>query len=151
MTVVHAPGHRGMTSTELLDCLQEMHRKSPIAVARKRDLLNLYTESDFVAVTLAGQIYEYEIKISRKDFQRDALKHRNRIYCGTKPGRKPNRFWYVTPPGVVGIEDIPLFAGWLEWTDGTLVQRRNPPHLHRECHGVEVLMFLARAMRNRTK
>jgi hypothetical protein len=148
------PGMRGATSNELLLCLHAMFppARAPIVVERKRDLLNLYTESDFVVATMAGQVYEFEIKVSRRDFLKDADKLRNRIYSddpSIRPGRKPNRFWYVTSAGIVGIEDIPSFAGWMEWEDGKLVQRRNAPLLQRECHGVEVLMYLARAMRNR--
>lgn len=142
-------GNRGLTSNELMECLRSMHSKAPIAVANKRDFLNLFTESDFVTATLAGQIYEYEIKVSRRDFIKDRLKLRNRIYAGEVPGRKPNRFWYVTARGIVTAEDIPSFAGWMEWQEGKLVQMRRSPLLHSGCHGVEVLMFLARAMRNR--
>lgn len=150
MTSALVEGNRGLTSNELLLCLRTMHSSSPIAVANKRDFLNLYTESDFVAATMAGQVYEYEVKVSRKDFFRDRTKHRNRIYSGEIPGRKPNRFWYVTARGIVTIEDVPAFAGWLEWQDGQLVQMRKAPLLHQGCHGIDVLMYLARAMRNRT-
>jgi hypothetical protein len=145
------PGCCGKTCNELLLCLREMHRKSPIVVERKRDFLNLFTESDFVAATLSGQVYEYEVKISRRDFLKDAEKTRNSIYALRQQGNRPNRFFYVTAPGVVTIDDIPGFAGWLEYdaTTNQLIQRRKAPLLHPGCHGVEVLMRLALAMRKR--
>lgn len=148
------PGMRGATCNELLLCLHTMFppARAPIVVERKINLLNLYTESDFVVVTMAGQIYEFEVKVSRRDFLKDADKLRNKIYSNdpsVRAGRKPNRFWYVTSPGIVTTDDIPSFAGWFEWSDGKLLQRRSAPLLQRECHGLQVILYLARAMRNR--
>ena len=137
------------TSEALLKALREMHAGDPIFVERKRDFLNLYTESDAVAATMAGQAIEYELKVSRADFVRDRLKRRNRIYSGELPGLRPNRFYYVTPSGIIGEDDLPAWAGWLELCGGKLVRRRRAPKLHRDCHGVTVLMRLAVAMRNR--
>lgn len=151
MTYPTPVGHRGLTTGELLGCLRALHCTSPIVVANKRDFLNLYTESDFVAATMAGQVYEYEIKVSRRDFLKDRLKLRNRIYTGEAPGLRPNRFWYVTPDAILTAEDIPSFAGWLVLRNGVLEQVRRAPLLHRDCHGVTVLMRLARAMRERSR
>lgn len=134
---------------ELIKCIHQMHSGDPIGVANKRDFLNLFTESDYVAATMAGQIYEYEVKVSRKDFQIDRLKKRNRIYEGHLPGEKPNRFFYVTAPGIVTVEDIPSFAGWIEWVDGVLTTRREAPLLRRDPHPPVILLRLARAMRHR--
>ncbi len=150
-TLSAPPGHRGLTSNEILLALRRAHSKNPIAVANKRDFLNLFTESDFVTATMAGQIYEFEIKISRNDYTRDRLKLRNRIYAKEVPGLLPNRFWYVTPPGIVLTEELPSFAGLIELREGRLIPMRRAPLLHPECHGVTILMRLARAMRHRSE
>ena len=140
----------GIESTALLGALREMHEGDPIFVERKRDFLNLYTESDAVVATMAGQVIEYEIKVSRGDFVRDRLKRRNRIYAGEIPGEKPNRFYYATAPGIITDADLPAWAGWYELAEGKLTLRRKAPRLHKDCHGVAVLMRLAAAMRRRT-
>jgi hypothetical protein len=139
-----------LVSGDLLGALREMHAGDPIFVERKRDFLNLYTESDAVIATMAGQVIEYEIKVSRADYVRDRFKLRNKIYSGEKPGDRPNRFYYVTPPAIITEADLPAWAGWYELLRGTLTLRRKAPKLHKDCHGVTVLMRLARAMRKRT-
>lgn len=64
----------------------------------------------------------YEIKISRGDFLRD----RN----GKQDGALlwSDRFWYVTPPGLLTKIDLPPWAGLQEW-DGVRfnVIRKAPP------------------------
>jgi hypothetical protein len=149
--VLTHPGARYRTAQELVGCLHAMHAASPIAVTEKRDFLNMYCDADFVAVTMAGQVYEYEVKISRSDFLKDASKRRHKIYTGLQEGLRPNRFWYVAPTGLLATEDIPAFAGWIECVDGKLEQRIRAPLLHRECHGVTILLRLARAMRERRR
>ena len=140
-----------LRSGDLLGALREMHAGDPIFVERKRDFLNLYTESDAVIATMAGQVIEYEIKVSRADYVRDRHKRRNKIYSGEYPGMLPNRFYYVTPPDIITEADLPAWAGWYELlTRGTLTLLRKAPKLHKDCHGVTVLMRLARAMRKRT-
>ena len=137
-------------SSELLSALRLMHSGAPILVERKRDFLNLYTESDVVVATMAGQVIEYEIKVSRADYVRDRFKLRNKIYSGEKPGDRPNRFYYATLAGIITEADLPPWAGWYEFVDGKLTLRRKAPKLHRDCHGVTVLMRLAAALRRRT-
>lgn len=127
-----------------------MHSDAPILVERKRDFLNLYTESDVVVATMAGQVIEYEIKVSRADYVRDRFKLRNKIYSGEQPGDRPNRFYYATLAGIITEADLPAWAGWYEFVDGKLTLRRKAPKLHRDCHGVTILMRLAAAMRRRT-
>lgn len=139
-----------MTAT-ILAALRALHSRDPIFVERKRDFLNLFTESDAVAASMAGQVTEYEIKVSRADFGRDRFKRRNRIYSGELPGVLPNRFYYATAADIITDGDVPSWAGWMEFDHERqeFVVRKKAPRLHRECHGVVVLMRLARAMRRR--
>ena len=52
----------------------------------------------------------YEIKVSKSDFKNDVnkpLKQRGaRLYA--------NEFYYITPKGLLNVEDIPLWAGLIE-------------------------------------
>ncbi len=50
----------------------------------------------------------YEIKISRSDFKRETEQKQ-------RPARMfSDHFWYVTPPGLIKPEEIPLWAGLME-------------------------------------
>lgn len=67
-------------------------------------------ESDFIAVSKAGLIYEFEIKTTKSDFKKDAAKKRNRNFAlGLDAERGPNKFLYVVPNGL--IVDVPEYAG----------------------------------------
>lgn len=87
-------------------------------------------ECDVAELTDADFFVEYEIKMSRSDFKRDALKHG---YVRTDPSdwksstrttkhelceqghrRAPNRFYFVTPPDLIPLEIIPKWAGLIE-------------------------------------
>lgn len=64
----------------------------------------------------------YEVKISRSDFLRDIkqpLKHRAALLFS-------NEFYFVAPEGMLGAEDLPLFAGLIEvkeYENGTVEGR----------------------------
>lgn len=60
-----------------------------------------------------------EVKVSRADFFAD-LKKPHRHPQGTAFGRER---WYLTPPGLLGTEEIPAPWGLLEWT-GRIVRKR---------------------------
>jgi hypothetical protein len=64
----------------------------------------------------------YEIKVTRADFARDsAEKQSGALHFA-------DRFWYVTPPGLMTIDELPDWAGLIEW-DGSKfhVGRKAPP------------------------
>lgn len=54
----------------------------------------------------------YEIKISRTDFKRDSEDKQDGAI------RWSDRFWYVTPPGLLKRDELPTWAGLQEW-DGS--------------------------------
>lgn len=69
----------------------------------------------------------YEIKISRSDFQRD----NNEKQDGAL--RWSDRFWYVTPPGLLRRDEVPSWAGLQEWDGkGFSVIRKAPMRLKAE-------------------
>lgn len=138
-----------VTAKQILACLQARHADDPVAVANKMSFLNQFCDADFVAVSMAGVVTEFEIKVTRADFHRDRKKLRHAIYSGERRGRRPNRFWYVTAPGIISLEDLPSFAGWLEFDGAELRSRREAPVLCREKHDLTIILRLARAMRHR--
>jgi hypothetical protein len=93
-----------------------------------------------------GYCTEYEVKVSRADFKNDAKKQQRyrwgdcrgapkhaRLQLGDEAG--PNRFWYVTPPGLIKPDELPEFAGLLEASPEPFRHKLNrikeAPFLHR--------------------
>ncbi|WP_309386054.1 hypothetical protein [Cerasicoccus frondis] len=85
-------------------------------------------ECDLFEVTSAGYFVEYEVKLSLADFKKDAEKqqdyasHRSETPDVRKKHdmlalgdvRGPNRFYFVTPKGMLDKSMIPDWAGWIE-------------------------------------
>ncbi|MDE2106225.1 MAG: hypothetical protein KGL39_53895 [Patescibacteria group bacterium] len=63
----------------------------------------------------------YEIKISRADFKRDS----DEKQLGAI--RWSDRFWYVTPPGLVSLSELPSYAGLQEFDGERFVIKRRAP------------------------
>ena len=82
-------------------------------------------ESDLISMTKAGYVWEYEIKRTRSDYQRDKSKDRHRRLEAwskraklghTQPkGKKgesvPRHFFYVVPRGLITAAELPSYAG----------------------------------------
>jgi len=111
-------------------------------------------ECDLWAVTKAGYGLEYEIKMSIGDFRADAskstgprwrlrlgkwenlgaLSKHERLSSGDTAG--PSRFYFVAPAGLLPLEDIPPWAGFVEFKSSArrwlpdLEVIRNGPRLH---------------------
>ncbi len=120
-------------------------------------------ESDTVVLQKSGYLAEFEIKISRSDFRADfkkrirthyvrwgngshmTPKHEllttdNPVYQGvndTVQLRRPNRFYFAVPKGMLTELDIPAHAGWVEIDHRRVTVRRKAPLLHRGKHGQE--------------
>ena len=108
-------------------------------------------ESDFVTLTRAGYVDEYEIKISRSDFQADKKKHRHDHYTQGHKSESivkglPNRFWYVVPEGLIETHEAPEYAGLLYVREnGFIIQCRAAPKLHNNKAGPRVSEQILRA------
>lgn len=64
----------------------------------------------------------YEIKVSLSDYRRDSEEKQSGAlkWC--------DRFWYVTPPGLLAISDLPDWAGLKEFDgDRFRIVRKAPP------------------------
>ena len=84
----------------------------------------LYWEADLISITKSFYMYEYEIKISRADFEKDFVKpkHRRLKRCA-KGQRIPNYFVYVAPIKAIPL-CIPSYAGLIEVRQDTRYRHR---------------------------
>lgn len=72
-------------------------------------------ECDLLKITKVGHLYEYEIKVSRADFKKDAEKAYRSYRTGetvTKHteilnGKRCHRFYFVVPEGLVNPAEVP--------------------------------------------
>ena len=123
-------------------------------------------ESDLLTVLKSGRTEEYEIKCSRADFLADRKKTlkmeilrtgsytkmtydwktQQKAPAGRVPARRPNRFFYVTAPGIVTLDDIPHFAGWIECRPGGYVTKKRAPLLHDQAMKESHYRSLGRSM-----
>ena len=81
-------------------------------------LVNSYMfrwESDFWCLSDSGFVYEIEVKVSREDFKADFKKHRKHQILADKTDRyndrRPNRFIYACPEGMIKPKELPPYAG----------------------------------------
>ncbi len=77
-----------------------------------------YCEADFLSVTKAGLIHEYEIKLSISDYKADFKKKRKHRELSTRKITTyqgapaiPSYFWYVTYDFDI---EPPEYAGWMK-------------------------------------
>lgn len=105
-------------------------------------------ECDFLAVTKADYAREFEIKTSHADFLKDFEKRATRCRHGrwsAKAENKhdrlksgdcvPNYYWFVCPPGVIDLSEVPDYAGLMHAVKdkhGTvrLFEQKPAPRLH---------------------
>lgn len=80
----------------------------------------------------------FEIKVSRADFKRDhELKQRDsRLFS--------DRFWYVTPPGLVKPEEVPVWAGLREFDGKSFKTKVEAPHRDKDAPSWELMVSLLR-------
>ena len=63
----------------------------------------------------------YEVKVTRADFLQDT-------HDKQKPALKySDRFFYVTPPGLVQRQELPSWAGLMEWDGKVFIVRKKAP------------------------
>lgn len=94
-------------------------------------------EMDIFRMTKSGYIEEYEIKVSKQDFKNDFDKPWK--HAGLESGQcKPNKFWFVCPNGLIGLKDVPEYAGLIYYTDrkeyyGRMFEvKKTPKLLHKD-------------------
>ncbi len=92
-------------------------------------------ESDFVSFSDTGYLYEFEIKVAKSDYWDDFDKKEKHLLLESKDDtKKPNRFYYAVPKGLLSSFDIPAYAGLIEVDDpnkmATII--KEAPLLHKE-------------------
>lgn len=76
-----------------------------------RNLFIFKWESDIFTIDKDGMISEYEVKVSKSDFNADFLKQEKHSNLEQMNGSLPNYFWYVVPKGMIDENDVPEYAG----------------------------------------
>ncbi len=90
-------------------------------------------ECDFFCINQEGYAFEFEIKISKADFQNDFQKYKHMLF--KKPDKYglllPNKFFYVVPEGLISADDIPKYAGLIYIVGGHLKIVKRAPFIHK--------------------
>jgi hypothetical protein len=84
------------------------------------------------------QAIAYEVKVSRADFRRDshAKQREARLFS--------DRFYYATPPGLVAKEEVPDWAGLIEFDGQAWAIRVQAPYLDKSAPTWELVVSLIR-------
>lgn len=91
-------------------------------------------ESDFIVLLNSGYIVELEIKTSKADYFADQKKiERHKCLSGKIACKRPNKFLFVVPIGMIDVKDIPSYAGLLYYLpeDHWFVEVKPAPFLHK--------------------
>lgn len=110
-------------------------------------------ESDYLAISKAGYVYECEIKISHSDFLNEAAHKQEKMLIlsdsSYSPMKRPNYFYYVCPTGIISEAECPKFAGLMYITDsGYFRVVKAAPCLHKTKYEVQADL-LRRDMRDK--
>ena len=129
-----------MTEKQIQNHLQrEIHRAHSRIVSIPNSGTK-WSSCDLISITTSLFYHEYEIKISRADYQREfrskRWKHRVLLDLGRKipkplHSRPPNYFWFVTPPNLLQGIRIPEYAGLIEIDRFSWRILQKAPRLHR--------------------
>lgn len=110
-------------------------------------LNGLYTfshtwESDYLALTKSGYLYEGEVKISRSDFKADFKKEKKHTLLkesyenleGLEGTLRPHYFFYAVPEGLINEDEVPEYAGLIYMTEYFPYYKwvKQAPRLHKE-------------------
>lgn len=94
-----------------------------------------FAEMDVLSVGKSGNVYEFEVKISRSDFKVDLKKDKHKLMALNIGESTPNYFSYVCPKGMISVDEIPKYAGLYYVTDDMeLIEQRTPKLIHSKKH-----------------
>jgi len=101
-----------------------------------------YWESDYLALTKSGYLYEGEVKVSKSDFKADFKKKDKHALLresysnleGLEGKLRPHYFFYAVPEGLLTEDEVPEYAGLLYMTNIFPYYRwvKHAPLLHKE-------------------
>ena len=129
--------------------IQEILMKSMYPTSKDLFITNFkgcgLEECDLLRVTKSNIIYEYEIKISKKDFLNDFKKlYKHNKLKGIFPEKyneewylnntgtagRPNYFYYVCPQDLIKESEIPIYSGLIYISDNHMTVIKKAPKLH---------------------
>lgn len=84
------------------------------------------------------QAIGYEVKISRSDFKRDSHKKQRETRLFS------DQFYYVTPPGLIKLSEIPDWAGLIEIHDGKRKYIHTAPFRDKDMPSWELIVSIIR-------
>lgn len=103
------------TEEKIQDVLaEELAQRGHLCILPNTFAVERANESDLVSVTKNRYVWTYEIKISRSDFKADMKKYRHRRFREPEMYphyKRPNRFYYAVPEGLVEDYAVPEYAG----------------------------------------
>lgn len=121
-----------------------------------------FAECDVVSISQSDFVYEFEVKISRADFKKDAHKvikhhylnetyqnHIHKKYRTRKINHLPNYFTYVCPNNMIKLDEIPKYAGLIYIFNNKLKVIKKAPILHRGKAEIKLLKRIARTLTER--
>lgn len=120
--------------------------------AKQYEMFNLFVyhwESDYIAITKNGYVYEVEIKISRADFLND-FKHKEEKHLlleskatdENSESNCPNYFYYAVPDGLVKEDEIPEYAGLIYLKPYGLQIIKDAPKINKDKINIEKLKLI---------
>ena len=99
-------------------------------------------ESDFLALTKSGYLYEGEVKISKSDFKADFKKKDKHTLLresyekieGVEGKLRPHYFFYAVPENLITEDEVPEYAGLVYMTEHFPYWKwvKQAPLLHKE-------------------
>jgi hypothetical protein len=85
-------------------------------------------EADILSVTKTAFLHEFEIKISKSDFNNDKHKNKWQWYEGVNK-YCPNYFWYVCPEDLIKLDEIKDYQGLAYVVKGKLEIIKSPKRI----------------------
>ena len=91
-------------------------------------------KADLLSVTRAHMVHEFEIKCSVADFEREFetkdTKHKRLGRADNRLMSLPNYFWFVTPVGLLEVDDVPDYAGFMTVDINGCSVEKDAPRIH---------------------
>lgn len=125
-------------------------------------------EMDVLAITEAGIVNEFEVKVSRADFFADFKKEtKHQFFQGMATGDLsylkatiPNKFYYAVPKNLVSVNEVPDYAGLIYFTKYKLKDfpgkefiefeyAKKAPYIHKNKAPNEMILKICRALSSR--
>lgn len=119
-------------------------------------------EMDVCKIMKSGYVVEYEIKISRSDFFADFKKDNGAKHLKLQTSESHcNRFFFVVPQGLILPEEVPAYAGLIEYREyetnsywgrgGSTDIIKHAPLIHKKKRDEKIYYYLAQKLSFRSQ